>query len=206
MARILIKTEGLPNQTLELRLGVNHIGRTPDNDFAIPHTTVSSNHCEFIVTNDGVYLRDCDSTNGTFVNGEPVLEAWLDAGQKLRLGDVELLVESTDVNMAIPRFERPRQTPPPPVILPDDVISCRRHEETPATYQCTHCKEVMCNACVHIMRRKGGVALFLCVICSNKCERIQFAQPKKKKGFFGYLQDTVKLKFKHTVSRLSGGK
>ena len=64
----------------------------------------------------------------------------------------------------------------------------------------------MCNACVKVMRRKGGKPHFLCVICSHECEPIQLALPKKKKGFFGQLQDTVKLKFKHTVSRLHGGK
>ena len=34
MARLLIKTAGLENRTLELRLGVNHVGRDPDCDFA----------------------------------------------------------------------------------------------------------------------------------------------------------------------------
>ena len=36
-------------------------------------------------------------------------------------------------------------------------------------------------------------------ICSNKSERIGGVQPKKKKSFLGFLQDTVRLKFKHTV-------
>ena len=30
MARLLIKTEGLENQTLELRFGTNRVGRDPD--------------------------------------------------------------------------------------------------------------------------------------------------------------------------------
>ena len=42
MARLLIKTEGLENRTLELRLGVNRVGRDPDCDFPIDHPTVSS--------------------------------------------------------------------------------------------------------------------------------------------------------------------
>ena len=146
-----------------------------------------------------MYIRDCDSTNGTFLNGEPVMEAWLDPGQKLRLGDVELLVESTDVNVAIPQFERPRQIAPPPVVLPDGVLSCPRHARPAATYKCTYCNEVMCNACVHVMRRKGGAPLFLCTVCSHKCERSRSRQPKKKKGFLGFLQDTVRLKFRHSA-------
>ena len=117
MARLLIKTAGLENRTLELRLGVNHVGRDPDCEFCIDHPTVSSLHCEISLTNDGVYIHDCDSTNGTFVNGEPVMETWLNPGQTVHLGDVELFVENTDAHMAIPQFERPR--PKPPVVLPE---------------------------------------------------------------------------------------
>lgn len=201
MARLLIQTEGLEQRMLELRLGVNRVGRDPDCELFISHPTISSRHAELALTSDGVYVRDCNSTNGTFINDEPVTEAWLNVGQKLRFGDVQLLVESTEARVAIPQFERPRQVEPPPVVLPDGALSCRRHEHLHATYRCTHCKEVMCNACIHVMRRKGGVALFLCVLCSNKCEPIAVTQPKKKKGFLGFLQDTVKLKFKHTISR-----
>jgi hypothetical protein len=64
----------------------------------------------------------------------------------------------------------------------------------------------MCNACVHVMRRKGGTPHFLCIICSHECEPFQVTKSKKKKGIFGLLQDTVRLKFKHTVSRLNGDK
>ena len=101
MARLLIKTEGLENRTLELRLGVNRVGRDPDCDFPIIHPTVSTNHCELVVTGVGVMLRDCNSTNGTFLNGDPVREAWLLPGQEVKLGDVELFVESTEVNVAV---------------------------------------------------------------------------------------------------------
>jgi hypothetical protein len=198
MARLLIKTGGLNQRTLELRLGVNRVGRRPDCDFPISHPSVSSNHCELILSGDGVRLRDCGSTNGSFINGNPVTEAWLLPGQEVKLGDVEFFVENTEVNVAIPQFERPSQLPPPPVVLPDGALSCPRHTETHATYKCTHCTEVMCHACVRIMRRKGGVPLFLCVLCSHKCEPIMVAQPKKKKGFLGFLQETVKLKFKHS--------
>ena len=196
MARLLIKTAGLESRILELRLGVNRVGRDSDCEFCIEHTTVSSLHCEFSLTSNGVYLHDCDSTNGTFVNGEPVMETWLDPGQTVHLGDVELFVESTDANVAIPKFERPR--PKPPVVLPGGALVCPRHSHEQATYRCTYCHEVMCGHCVHIMRIKGRPPLFLCTLCSHKCEPIAVAAPaKKKKGFLGFLQDTVKLRFRH---------
>lgn len=199
MARLLIKTPGLENRTLELRLGVNHVGRDPDCEFCIDHPTISSLHCELSLSSDGVYLRDCKSTNGTFVNGKPVMEVWLDPGQTVRLGDVELFVENTDARVEIPQFERPR--PKPPVVLPDGAILCPRHPRKQAIYKCTHCLEVMCGGCVHTVGIKGGTPLLLCPLCSHKCEPIRVAEPKKKKKKFLGLFDTVKLKFRHDVPR-----
>jgi FHA domain len=199
MARLFIKTAGLENRILELRLGVNRVGRRPDCDFPIIHPSVSSNHCELTLSNDGVLLRDGGSTNGTFINGDPVTEAWLMPGQEVRFGEVELFVENTEVNVAIPQFDRTSPAPLQPVVLPDGALSCPRHVATHATYKCTNCTELMCNTCVRVMRRKGGLPLFLCVLCSHKCEPIMVVQPKKKKGFLGFLQDTVKLRFKHSA-------
>jgi pSer/pThr/pTyr-binding forkhead associated (FHA) protein len=199
MARVLIKTGGLENQTFELRFGTNRVGRDPDSDFSIDHPTVSSHHCELVLSSEGVLIRDCDSTNGTFVNGDPVKEAWLLPGQTVNLGDVEIFIESTEVNVAIPKFERER--PKPPVVLPDGVILCPRHPQVPVTYKCTHCNEVMCNRCVHVLQRKGGLPLFLCTVCSHKCELIKAVKAAKKKTFFGMLQDTVKLRFRNPVKR-----
>ena len=195
MARLLIRTSGLESRTLELRLGVNRVGRDPECDFPITHPTVSTLHCEFEVSNNGVTIRDCGSTNGTFINGDPVKHARLLPGQEIRLGDVELFVENTDVNVAIPQFERER--PKPPVVLADGKLACKRHPDEQVTYRCTHCREVLCNHCVHIMRIKGGQPLFLCPHCSHKCEPLAVTAPvKKKKGLLALL-DTVKLKFRH---------
>ncbi len=200
MARLLIRTPGLENRTLELRLGVNRVGRDPESDFPIIHSTISADHCEIVVTADGILLRDCGSTNGTFVNGDQIKEAWLMRGQEVRLGDVELFVESTEINVVIPEFDRERLKPP--TLLEGGMVACNRHSRTPALYKCNHCHDVMCNQCIKIMRIKGGQALFLCPSCSHKCEMIQIAAPeKKKRGFIAFLQDTVKLKFGHHATR-----
>jgi len=199
MARLLIKSDGLESQTLELRLGVNHVGRDPDCDFPIAHPSVSGLHCELVLSNDGVLIHDCDSTNGTFVNGEPVKEAWLRAGQTVQLGGVKLFVENTDIAIAIPQYERER--PKPPVMLPGGVILCARHPDLQATYKCTHCGEVMCGNCVHMLRLKGGRPVFLCLLCSHPCELISVGEPPKKKPMFGALRRTVKMRLAHFLGR-----
>ncbi|MGD0351575.1 MAG: FHA domain-containing protein [Verrucomicrobiota bacterium] len=192
MARLLIKTAGLENQTLELRFGVNHVGRDPACDFTIAHPSVSALHCELVLSNDGVLIHDCDSTNGTFVNGQSVQEAWLRPGQKVQLGQVILFVENTDIVIAIPQYEHER--PKPPVLLPDGAMLCPRHPETQAIYKCTHCGEVMCRSCVHMVRRRGGQPLFLCLFCSHPCESISSGEKPQKKPAPQSLQRTVKLR------------
>jgi hypothetical protein len=194
MARLAIKTAGLGLNQLELRLGLNRIGRDPECEFTLNHPSISTYHCELILSADGVVLRDCDSTNGTYVNGQPVAEVWLESGQQVRFGDVELVVESTEAHIAIPKIER-ELPPPPPVVLENGSMLCPRHPDYLANFQCPACREIMCSGCVRIIRIKGGKPHYLCVKCHHPCERITVEQPKKKKGFFSFLQDTVRLKF-----------
>jgi pSer/pThr/pTyr-binding forkhead associated (FHA) protein len=192
MARLLITAEGFGEKVIELHLGVNRFGRSKDNEFQIEHSTISSRHCEIELSDQGLVLRDCGSTNGTFLAGEPVREAPLSAGQTIRLGEIELVVDNTDIKVAIPKFEMPR--PAPPVVLSDGSMLCPRHPESQITHRCTHCHEVMCDACVRRIRRRGGKMLKLCPLCSHGCETIG-PEKKKKKKFFGLLQSTVKLPF-----------
>jgi pSer/pThr/pTyr-binding forkhead associated (FHA) protein len=46
-----------------------------------------------------VLIRDLDSTNGSFINGERITEAVLKPGQILRLGMIEMRLESGDAPM-----------------------------------------------------------------------------------------------------------
>jgi pSer/pThr/pTyr-binding forkhead associated (FHA) protein len=194
MARLSIKTIGLENSLIELKLGPNRVGRGPDSDFQIVHPTISSLHCELLLSESGVALRDLESTNGTFVDGQRVREAILAAGQIVRLGDVELLVDNTDAKVAIPQFLN-TELPAPPVVAKDGGIICSRHPHAHVSYQCTICKEVMCDACVHRLRRKGGKTLLeLCPICSNAVELIGAPKKAKKKSLFSRVGETVKMK------------
>ena len=199
MAQLQIHTAGFDNPVIELRLGVNRVGRSPDADFPIAHSTVSALHCELELRESGVTVRDLDSTNGTFVNNEPVREAELSAGQTLRLGDVELRVENVDVTVAIPKYHR-TDLPAPPVVVDDGKLVCPRHRLAHVSFQCTVCREVMCDACVHRLRRKGGKkVLMLCPLCSGAVEPFG-TRPPVKKSLFGRVAETIKLKFRHTTN------
>src|SRR5436190_12105535 len=183
MARLIAKPDGFTEQVIELKLGVNKLGRSLANDFQIEHPTISARHCDIVLEDGEVVISDLESTNGTFFRGEPVREVRLTAGQSFRLGDVEILVESTDFKVAIPKFELP--VAPPPVVLATGGLVCPSHSAVAVTYRCTHCREVMCDDCVTRMRRRGGKALLLCPVCSHKVERIG-GEKKKKRGLLGF--------------------
>ncbi len=194
MARLIVKSQNYGDQVIELKLGINRLGRSPDNDFQIEHPTISAIHCEVQLASDELLVRDCDSTNGTFVCGEPIKEVALSAGQSFSLGDVEILVETTEINIAIPKFDVPR--PAPPVVLPNGSLLCPRHPDAQVTHQCLKCLEVMCDKCVHRLRRRGGKLLKLCPVCSGKVQPLG-GEKKKKKSVLQFLHTTVRLPFLH---------
>ncbi len=94
MARIVLLSEGLTGRTYELKAEKTTVGRLPDNGFSIPEASVSSHHAELYLRGGELFVKDLDSTNGTFVNGEKVSEAVLKSGQILRLGMVEMRFET----------------------------------------------------------------------------------------------------------------
>src|SRR5688572_25887057 len=81
---------------IELRPGINTLGRAEGNHHVIPHHSVSSRHCEIVVSDETISLRDLGSTNGTFVEDKPVREGMLTHSQRLKLGSVEFVVEAPE--------------------------------------------------------------------------------------------------------------
>lgn len=95
MSKLVVLTEGFTGRACEIKGDKITIGRLDDNAFAIPEASVSSHHCEVLVKGSDVVVKDLNSTNGTFIQGEPVTaEAVLKPGQILRLGQVEIRLES----------------------------------------------------------------------------------------------------------------
>ncbi len=69
----LVGTDGQKYYSWVLTPGEYGIGRTSDNDFHIPHKTVSRKHAIMHVNFDKqCFLADQGSHNGTFVNGKRV--------------------------------------------------------------------------------------------------------------------------------------
>ena len=196
MARLLIKSSGPQAQAIDLKLGPNRLGRSPDSDFQIDHPTVSGRHCEIVLGGKSIIVRDLGSTNGTFINGEPIKEAELHAGQMLRLGTVEIELESEQVEISIPPQEVSQG--PSPSFMPDGHPACLNHPGLAATHFCIHCSQCFCDACVHEIHRVGGIPLKLCPVCGGRCEPLgevtaRGKPAKKKKSLLGLWHETLKI-------------
>lgn len=110
MAKLVIQNQGMTGRACELQTDRTTIGRVEDNTFQIADPSVSSHHCEVHLRGSDIFIRDLNSTNGTFINGNKVEESILKPGQILRLGQVELKLE---VEGAAPGAPAPGSTPAP---------------------------------------------------------------------------------------------
>lgn len=102
MAKLVVLNSGLSGRSYELTVDKTTIGRVEDNTFQIAEASVSSHHCEVLLRGTDVVVKDLNSTNGTFLNGEKISETVLKPGQTLRLGQVELRLEVEGASASTP--------------------------------------------------------------------------------------------------------
>jgi len=83
--------------TFRLSTGaIKTVGRATRADFVLDAALVSRFHCRLSVTpTDTLEVEDLESTNGTWVNDRRVMRLQLAAGDKLRVGRVEMTVEKS---------------------------------------------------------------------------------------------------------------
>src|ERR1700674_5299592 len=62
------------------------VGRAPDNDVVVGDPATSGHHGRIEVRNGAFWVSDLGSTNGTLVNGEPVIEKELSDGDLIAIG------------------------------------------------------------------------------------------------------------------------
>src|SRR5271154_843012 len=94
MAKLVIQNQGMTGRACELQTDRTTVGRVEDNTFQIADPSVSSHHCEVHLRGAEIFIRDLNSTNGTFINDARITESVLKPGQVLKLGQVELKLEA----------------------------------------------------------------------------------------------------------------
>lgn len=95
-SKITIRFNGRKIDELLLTRGVMTIGRKLDNDIRLEDTTVSSHHARIVQKEAGIFIEDCDSTNGTLVNGIPVQNRKLINGDVVVIGKYTLSFEQIE--------------------------------------------------------------------------------------------------------------
>lgn len=72
---------------------ITRLGRGSDTDIRIEDPGASRNHCE-IVLGSPVLVRDLNSTNGTFVNGQRISQVEVADGTAIMIGTTQLVFRS----------------------------------------------------------------------------------------------------------------
>ena len=97
LASLLVRSGALRGRRLPITVPAVNIGRADYNDLVIADPSVSTTHARLQRKDDLWVLSDLGSTNGTYVEGEPVTgETALTPGTTLRFGDVSALFEPHD--------------------------------------------------------------------------------------------------------------
>lgn len=100
-AKLVIVAGAETELDYELQLPTT-IGRSRENDIALPHPLVSRHHCELFELEGKLYVRDLGSLNGTFVGNKPVPEETeVLPGQLLTVGTVTFRAVYADYRSAL---------------------------------------------------------------------------------------------------------
>ena len=94
----VLRSNGDKPVTLRLSRGaVKTLGRTARADFIVSAALVSRLHCRLTADrSDQLVVEDLDSTNGTLVNGRRVKRSLLKAGDRLKVGRVEFVIQARE--------------------------------------------------------------------------------------------------------------
>ena len=106
--RLCVEKGGAVGDVYDVGEGETRVGKDPTNTIVIDHPTVSRSHFAIVREGDRYLLRDLDSTNGTFLDGSHVREAFLKPGSLIEAGDVQLRFVPEQIPVDIAPSASPR--------------------------------------------------------------------------------------------------
>jgi serine/threonine-protein kinase len=124
------------------------IGRNPEAHLCLPDDRYfSRNHCLLEMNPPHSHLRDLASTNGTFLNGRRVQNAYLNNGDRIQCGETILVVEVTTESIDLSETTQDAGIPKRPVLVMVECVNCGRREQAQAsapdehlTFLCEDCR------------------------------------------------------------------
>lgn len=90
MDQLIVTGRQRERQTIALDRTRMTIGRAQGSDLLLDTPLASRLHALLSVREDGVYVSDLDSSNGTFLNGRKIEKAQLRHRDVIRVGDCDI--------------------------------------------------------------------------------------------------------------------
>ena len=91
MAKLIVNPTSSARREIALARSLISIGRDPSNDVVLPDAMVSRRHAVIEFRGSQYFLRDCNSSNGSLVNGDRVSERNLRDGDLVAIGTARML-------------------------------------------------------------------------------------------------------------------
>lgn len=168
MAKLIVNPTSSARREISLARSLISIGRDPSNDVVLPDAMVSRRHAVIEFRGSQYFLRDCNSSNGSLVNGDRVSERNLRDGDLVAIGTARMLFrEELDSEDAAAKVV---QHPSAPRLhCPQCQADYRKGDQfcrqcgtsvapaPPAKAVCASCGTVVvlpakfCNACGHVL-------------------------------------------------------
>lgn len=89
------------------------LGRSPECDIHIDDNNISRKHARVVFLSGIFFIYDNESLNGTFVNGKKMIEAQLQSGDMIRVGDTQLKFEYEKIGHKAAPPKKLQQSPKP---------------------------------------------------------------------------------------------
>lgn len=147
-ARLLDPSRCSGGESQSLDRELTRIGRVAGNDIVIPRETVSARHAEIRTAGGAYRLRDLNSGNGTFVNGQRLgtEEVVLKDGDRVRFDTCEFQFDrkggGCPAEKTVVRGTDPAEAAT--LAKPD----CARHSGRVAAGRCARCGQWLCRECL----------------------------------------------------------
>ncbi|MEM6293913.1 MAG: FHA domain-containing protein [Myxococcota bacterium] len=119
MLRLSVSEQGAPPRLMTFNQAQVHVGRASDCELSLGGKGISSRHCRFTRTPQGVVLEDLGSTNGTYVNRQKVTQpVTITSADEVIIAMYEVRIVEDGAVVSVAPMSMPPAAARPPAAVP----------------------------------------------------------------------------------------